>query len=110
MMLDDLRDIRLTLVQALELFRTRPTGRVWYGDITGDLDPAACAWIVASLEARIAALDTWLVGPLTFDEELWVMEFVERWRAAELVIERQRGEWGMRPIPSLDVPTRKREL
>jgi len=119
-LLEDLKDIRATLTDALGRFATMRDGRAWDGDLTGAIDPAARAMILTSLEGKISDIDAWLVGEWSDAEAITLMDFVAHWQAELLTIERYQYRTpnvepcsdlatirlSGRPIPSLGIPRR----
>lgn len=119
-LMEDLKDIRRTLADALARFAAMPTGRAWDGDLSNAVDPHAKAMVLTSLEGKIQDVDAWLLDANWSDTEtLALMAFVGQWQAELLTIERFKNVYPTepcadlatlrvtgRPLPSLEIPKR----
>lgn len=112
MILGDIQDIRATIHRAAERFLAN----------SHRVEPNTLAMIVTVLNGKLAVLDAWLTGEWSDAEMVVMLEFIERWRHEEQVIERLRPtfdagcpdgyfdvcppeQWF--PIPSMEIPKRR---
>lgn len=104
-LMDDLKDIRRVLTDAALKVAAMQTGRIWYGDLTGDINEVTKARMLTSLEEKVTAIDELLRGKWSALKTVELQRFVEDWEAQTLLIARM----GYLGIPSLPIPTRGKD-